>query len=212
MSAEGSNSADGNGDGEAMIPNGTSVNGHIISNGHNVTSNSHSPETFNEATTRVSNGRAPAKSNGSVSEAARWLARVRAKIAQIDAERAKATEQSFAREEAAAAEKEKADEKARRRYRYGPGHIPRGSPRQQQAEDFDNGEGKGIGGVSSCESGCRLEERGKEEEGDDERWRVPKPPPLKVEGRSPSMVVNDYSMHARFQVSRRDGSTRFGLG
>lgn len=164
-----------------MISNGTSVN----SNGHN---NGTGPETFNGAIAKVSNGRTPAKSNGSVSEAARWLTRVRAKIAQIDVERAKAAEQSFAREKAAAAEKEKVDEKIRRRYRYGPGHVPRD-------EGFDKGK---VKGVVSSKSGSRLEE-------EEERWRVPKPPPLKVEGRSPSMMMNDYSVHARFQVSLPSG-------
>ena len=31
-------------------------------------------------------------------------------------------------------------------------------------------------------------------------WKVPRPPPLNVVDRSPAMVMNSYSMQARFQV------------
>ncbi|CBN79435.1 expressed unknown protein [Ectocarpus siliculosus] len=76
----------------------------------------------------VAEGNGDGKAKSRPSEAARWLAVVRAKIADVSAARALAAEQASAREENATAGRQRALEVAQRRAKYGPGHVPRPPP------------------------------------------------------------------------------------
>eukprot|EP00752_Nemacystus_decipiens_P003542 g3268.t1 len=145
------------------------------------------------------------------SEAMRWLGRVRAKLAEMDAARAQAAEQASKREEKAAAGNQRALELAQRRARHGPGHVPRrGTPPAEEGQGAVEGQ-DGTGALPGGDGGGGTEGEGGEgadggdnggDDDDDDRlvWKVPRPPPLKVEKRSPAMVLNDYSMQAKFQV------------
>ncbi|CAB1117608.1 unnamed protein product [Ectocarpus sp. CCAP 1310/34] len=141
-------------------------------------------------------GNGDGKAKRRPSEAARWLAVVRAKIADVSAARVLAAEQASAREENAVAGRQRALEVAQRRARYGPGHVPRPPPASTEGEaggeEDEDAEGAMTGGSS---------ERGtKAQEDVVSGWKVPRPPPLKVPNRSPAMVFNDYAMQARFQA------------
>lgn len=143
------------------------------------------------------------------SEASRWLAKVRAKIAQVGAARALAAQESFRREQQFIQAQQRAEKKAEMRRIHGPGHIPRGQ-RDGQRRDLKPGDGspqrekqggegaatvadeRGAGGVAS--EGLEAEES------KEVVWRVPKPPPLKNPARNPAALMNDYALHARFQV------------
>ncbi|CAM9930970.1 unnamed protein product [Pylaiella littoralis] len=140
---------------------------------------------------RVRGGGGGGKTKKKASEAARWLARVQAKIAEMDSARALAAEQASAREESAGIGRQRDLEMAQRRARYGPGHVPRRSPPSAE------------GGVPDTErEGCSEEGRGTTDGSADvvPGWKVPRPPPLKISGRSPAMVLNTYSMQAKFQA------------
>ena len=178
--------------------------------GHAPTSNgSTTAEAAEEGTNPAASERQPrtppaSSSSPFSSEAVRWLARVRAKIAQMNADRAKACAQSSVREEIAAKARQKTLERNQRRLRHGPGHVPRRAPPGTRGD----GGGVATAGEGGAESPVGRREEGngfrlKEEEegdGDDFVWRVPKPPVLKVADKSPAMVMNDYSMKAKFQV------------
>lgn len=134
-----------------------------------------------------------------ITEAARWLARVRAKIAQMDAARALAAEQSYTREAGAAKALQHSSEAAQRRARHGPGHVPsRVYSEKPGTEGNAQDAATGAGGKVAAETGGgggRVDvEQG------ETAWKVPRPPPLNVEP-SPAMVMNTYSLRAKFQVS-----------
>ncbi|CAM9820819.1 unnamed protein product [Scytosiphon promiscuus] len=149
------------------------------------------------------------------SEAVRWLARVRAKIAQMDADRALAAEQASAREEKAVKGRQRTTELAQRRARYGPGHVPRRASPSPAADDGEAGvdnedTDSSAGGAAIAPAADRSgggsgaidwQQRGRGGAQVDVvvGWKVPRPPPLKVPARSPAMVMNDYSMQAKFQ-------------
>ncbi|CAM9216909.1 unnamed protein product, partial [Ectocarpus sp. 8 AP-2014] len=145
----------------------------------------------------VAEGNGDGKAKSRPSEAARWLAVVRAKIADVSAARALAAEQASAREENAAAGRQRALEVAQRRARYGPGHVPRPPPAStEEGETGEEDDADAEGAVTGDSS-----ERGKKAQEDVvSGWKVPRPPPLKVPNRSPAMVLNDYAMQARFQA------------
>ncbi|CAM9693600.1 unnamed protein product [Ectocarpus sp. 4 AP-2014] len=145
----------------------------------------------------VAEGNGDGKAKRRPSEAARWLAVVRAKIADVSAARALAAEQASAREEDAVAGRQRALEVAQRRARYGPGHVPRPPP--ASTEEGEAGGGKDADAEGAMTGGSS--ERGKKAQEDVvPGWKVPRPPPLKVPNRSPAMVINDYAMQARFQA------------
>lgn len=148
-----------------------------------------------------------------LSEAARWLARVRAKIAKVDAARALAAKQSFERDARIIAARELAGKKAREWRRHGPGHVAPRSPGEGQACPSNSGgnnaasagEDRGGWEQDKChgdESGDGSPaEAGSEDDASNEAgWRVPKPPLLNSPGRNPATLLNDYALHARFQV------------
>lgn len=166
-----------------------------------------------------------------LSEAARWLARVRAKIAQMDQARSLAASQASQRAGRASEMQEKAAHRAQIRARHGPGHIlpqpthppPAGSDAMEEVEAIRVREkegGNGGGGEASADPGSGKGENGgegtrggggggREEIGGvgGKRevivWRVPKPPKLHNPKRTPAMVMNDYAMRARFQVREK---------
>lgn len=131
------------------------------------------------------------------SEAARWLARVRAKIAQMDAARALAADQSSAREVEAAGAQQRYSEAAQRRARYGPGHVPR---RPSPSKDTSGVVENKTGEISSDKNGGRGQFPGQGEEDAPTTWKVPRPPSIKFAGYSPAMIMNNYAMRAKFQV------------
>ncbi|CAM9539666.1 unnamed protein product, partial [Ectocarpus sp. 13 AM-2016] len=142
-------------------------------------------------------GNGDGKAKRRPSEAARWLAVVRAKIADVSAARALAAEQASAREENAVAGRQRALEVAQRRARYGPGHVPRPPPASTEEGEAGGEEDADAEGAMTSGSS----ERGKKAQEDVvSGWKVPRPPPLKVPNRSPAMVFNDYAMQARFQA------------
>lgn len=165
-----------------------------------------------------------------LTEAGRWLARVRAKIAQMDQARTVAANQASQRAEIMAAMQKQAAESARVRARHGPGHVPRRrspSPRASTAtgtavgreavevvtdgasagaadEKLSGVVGDGGVGDSSGERSAGGGVNGESGEGA-VVWRVPRPPKLHNPKRTPAMVMNDYAMYSRFQVRRRCG-------
>lgn len=150
-----------------------------------------------------SNGLRSGNGNSNInsrSEASRWLARVRAKIAQMDAARAEAAEQSSARAERASIAREKASAVAQRRSRHGPGHVPAHTSPETSSAGVHREVGAGNGGLQGAADG------GKEEEEEGEPvWKVPRPPALNTVGRSPAMLMNDYALQAKFQVKKTLG-------
>lgn len=136
-----------------------------------------------------------------ITEAARWLARVRAKIAQMDAARALAAEQSYTREAGAAEALERSSEAAQRRARHGPGHVPaRVYSKEPGTEGSAQDAATGADGKVAAEAGGGGGGGGADTEHGETAWKVPRPPPLNVEP-SPAMVMNTYAMRAKFQVS-----------
>lgn len=173
-----------------------------------------------EEATRALNVASALTSASAPSEIARWLARVRAKIAQVHAARALAASQAHRRAGQATAARERSSKKAQLRARHGPGHVPRRPSSTPEKETTDTNDavvnGTGNDGDSTRTSGRaeveesrgsgrvgKRSERGGEEGEVAGVWRVPKPPLLNVANRSPATVMNDYSMHARFQVRGR---------
>eukprot|EP00904_Undaria_pinnatifida_P008398 jgi/Undpi1/4689/HiC_scaffold_18.g08042.m1 len=132
--------------------------------------------------------------------------------------RAQAAEESLKREKNASLSQQRDLDAAKRRARHGPGHVPR--PRRPPVEEAEvgggsdgeggswrrggswGGRGGGEGGEGRERRGWGGARTGEGEVGDDGSatvWKVPRPPPLNVVDRSPAVVMNSYSMRARFQ-------------
>ena len=82
---------------------------------------------------------------------------------------------------------------------------PKGAVEGQEG----SGAQAGGGGSGSAEGGGGADGDGGDDDDDDVlAWKVPRPPPLKVANRSPAMVLNDYSMQAKFQVQIKGRPSR----